>query len=172
MQRLSAFRFVDTVNRICWSSNWASEWRGKMTSSVAWLWADGSVWVFHKLLIYWNFLTQPSLGFTENGPRKGKYPVSLLDGSEQSWMPWLLSANEATETQITTWYNHGLKNITSETVVHRMLKHMGYNSRSPHQVPLLLDKKLRLLCRQTHWNWIKEHWKKCFLVCLDPYCKT
>ncbi len=29
-----------------------------------------------KLLIYWDFHAQPSLGFTENGPKKRKYPVS------------------------------------------------------------------------------------------------
>ncbi len=28
---------------------------------------DGLVWVFQKLLIYWDFHAQPSLGFTENG---------------------------------------------------------------------------------------------------------
>ncbi len=38
--------------------------------------ADGLVWVFQKLLIYWDFHTQPSLGFTENGLKKRKYPVS------------------------------------------------------------------------------------------------
>ncbi len=37
---------------------------------------DGLVWVFHKLLIYWDLHTQPSLEFTENGPKKRKYPVS------------------------------------------------------------------------------------------------
>ncbi len=29
-----------------------------------------------KQLIYWDFHAQPSLGFTENGPKKRKYPVS------------------------------------------------------------------------------------------------
>ncbi len=29
-----------------------------------------------KLLIYWDFNAQSSLGFTENGPKKRKYPVS------------------------------------------------------------------------------------------------
>ncbi len=29
-----------------------------------------------KLLIYWDFHAQPSLGFTENGPKNRKYPVS------------------------------------------------------------------------------------------------
>jgi len=32
--------------------------------------------VFQQLLIYWDFHAQPSLGFTENGPKKRKYPVS------------------------------------------------------------------------------------------------
>jgi len=32
--------------------------------------------IFFKLLIYWDFHAQPSLGFTENGPKKRKYPVS------------------------------------------------------------------------------------------------
>ncbi len=31
---------------------------------------------FHKLLIYWDFHSQPPLGFTENGPKKRKYLVS------------------------------------------------------------------------------------------------
>ncbi len=29
-----------------------------------------------KLLIYWDYYAQPSLGFPENGPKKRKYPVS------------------------------------------------------------------------------------------------
>ncbi len=29
-----------------------------------------------KLLIFWDFHAQPSLGFTENGPKNIKYPVS------------------------------------------------------------------------------------------------
>ncbi len=33
------------------------------------------VWVFQKLLIYWDFHTQPSLEFTENGLKKRKYLV-------------------------------------------------------------------------------------------------
>ncbi len=48
-----------------------------MTLNVEWLLvSDGLVWVFQKLLIYWDFHAQPSLGFTENGPKKRKYPVS------------------------------------------------------------------------------------------------
>ncbi len=43
---------------------------------------DGLVWVFQKLLIYWDFHTQPSLGFTEIGQKKRKYPVSGSCGDE------------------------------------------------------------------------------------------
>ncbi len=37
-----------------------------------------------KTGIYWNFHAQPSLGFTENGPKKRKYPVSgsCMDGND------------------------------------------------------------------------------------------
>ncbi len=56
------------------------------------------VWVFHKLLIYWDFHTQPSLGFTENGLKKRKYPVSsscvdenvlLMSEVRGEWTDWL-----------------------------------------------------------------------------------
>jgi len=39
----------------------------------------GTRWVVlvnQKLLIYWDFHAQPSLEFTENGPKNRKYPVS------------------------------------------------------------------------------------------------
>ncbi len=53
--------------------------------NVEWLLVpDGLVWVFQKLLIYWDFLTQPSLGFTENGLKKRKYPVSYNCGDENA----------------------------------------------------------------------------------------
>ena len=51
-----------------------------------------------KLLIYWDFHTQPSLGFTENGPKKRKYPVSgscvdenalLMSEVRGEWADWL-----------------------------------------------------------------------------------
>ncbi len=56
------------------------------------------VWVFQKLLIYWDFHAQPSLGFTENGPKKRKYPVSgscvdenvlLMSEDRGEWTDWL-----------------------------------------------------------------------------------
>ncbi len=60
--------------------------------------ADGLVWVFQKLLIYWDFQAQPSLGFTENGQKKIKYPVSgscvdenalLMSEVRGEWVDWL-----------------------------------------------------------------------------------
>ncbi len=56
------------------------------------------VWVFQKLLIYWDFHTQPSLVFTEYGPKKRKYPVSsscvnenalLMSEIREEWADWL-----------------------------------------------------------------------------------
>ncbi len=60
--------------------------------------SDGLVWVFQKLLIYWGFHTQSSLGFTENGPKKKTYPVSgscvdendlLMSEVGGEWADWL-----------------------------------------------------------------------------------
>ncbi len=60
--------------------------------------ADGLVWVFQKLLIYWDFHTQPSLVFTENDLKKRKYPVSgscvdenalLMSDVRGEWADWL-----------------------------------------------------------------------------------
>ncbi len=51
-----------------------------------------------KLLIYWDFHAQPSLEFTENGPKKRKYPVSgscvdenalLMSEVRGEWTDWL-----------------------------------------------------------------------------------
>jgi len=59
---------------------------------------DGLVWVFKKLLIYWDFHVQPSLEFIENGPTKRKYSVSgscvdenalLMSEIRGEWADWL-----------------------------------------------------------------------------------
>ncbi len=51
-----------------------------------------------RLLIYWDFHAQPSLGFTENGPKERKYPVSgscvdknalLMSEVRGEWTDWL-----------------------------------------------------------------------------------
>ncbi len=59
--------------------------------------ADGLVWVFQKLLIYWDFHAQPSLGFTENDLEKRNYPESsscveenaLMSEVRREWTDWL-----------------------------------------------------------------------------------
>ncbi len=70
-----------------------------MTLNVEWLLVpDGLVRVFQKLLIYRDFHAQPSLGFTENGLKKRKYPVSgscvdenalLMSEVREEWADWL-----------------------------------------------------------------------------------
>ncbi len=65
---------------------------------------------------------------------------------------------KATVTQITTRYNQGMQNTTSECTTRRTLKQMGYSSRRPHRVPLLSAKnrKRRLQFAQAHQNWTIE----------------
>ncbi len=62
---------------------------------------------------------------------------------------------KATVTQITTRYNQGMQNTISERTTHRTLKQMGFSSRKPYRVPLLLTKnrKQRLQFIQAHQNW-------------------
>ncbi len=130
---------------------------------------DELVWVFQKLLIYWDFHEQPSLGFTENGPKKRKYPVSgscgrkcLVDVRGQRRMGRLVRDDRKTTlTQINTRYNQGMQNTISEHTTHRTLKQMGYSSRRPHRAPLLSAKnrKRRLRFAQDHQNWTIEDWK-------------
>jgi len=55
--------------------------------------------LFQQLLIYWDFHAQPYLGFTENGPKKRKYPASgsslqgenalLMSEVRGEWPDWL-----------------------------------------------------------------------------------
>ncbi len=128
---------------------------------------DVLVWVLQKLLIYWDFHPQPSLGLTENGQKKRKYPVSgrrkcLVDVRGQRRMGRLFRDDrKATVTQITTRYNQGMQNTISERTTRRTLKQMGYSSRRPHRVLLLSAKnrKQRLRFAQAHQNWTIEDWK-------------
>ncbi len=72
------------------------------------------VWVFQKLLIYWDFHTQPSLGFTQNGPNKRKYPVSGIFVDVSALLmsevrgEWVRDDRKATVTQINTRYSQGM----------------------------------------------------------------
>ncbi len=129
--------------------------------------SDRLVWVFQKQLIYWDFHTQPSLGLTENGPKKRKYPVSgscmdenaLLIVRGQGRMGRLVRDDrKATVTQITTRYNQGMQKTISECTTRRTLKQMGYSSRRPHRVTLLSAKnrKRRLQFAQALQNWTIE----------------
>ncbi len=142
---------------------WLRKWNGCWCQT-------GLVWVFHKLQIYWDFHAQPSLGFTENGPKKRKYPVSTscvdempcwCQRSEENGQDWLEIDRKATVTQITTRYNQGMQNTISERTTHRTLKQMVYSSRRPHRVPLLSTKnrKWRLQFAQAQQNWKIEDCK-------------
>ncbi len=128
---------------------------------------DGLVWVFQKLLIYCDFHAQPSLGFTENGPIKRKYPASgscvdenvlLMSEVRGEWVDWL-DDRKATVTQITR-YNQGMQNTISEHTTRRTLKQMSYSSRRPHRVLLLSAKnRKRRLQFAPAQNWTIEDLK-------------
>ncbi len=137
---------------------------------MGWLFVpDGLVWVFQKLLIYWDFHAQPSLRFTGNGPKKRKYPVSgscvdenaLLMSEVRGDGRLVRDDRKATVTQITARYNQGMKNTISEHTTRRTLKQMGYSSKRPHRVTLLSAKngKQSLQFAQAHQNWTIEDWK-------------
>ncbi len=127
-----------------------------------------------KLLIYWDFHAQSSLGFTENGPKNVKYPASgscvdekcLVVRGQRRMGKLVKNYRKATVTQITTRYKQGMQNTISERTTCRILKQMGYSSRRPHRVPLLSAKnrKRRLQFAQAHQNWTIEDWKKNCLV--------
>lgn len=118
--------------------------RGRQTGS----WSDstaGRVWVHRKLLLYWDFHTQPSLGFTENTvvqeKTKRKYlergscvddntllmskvrgPHHLVDEVRDECADWLeLIKKKATIAVMTTCYTRVVRNphssipITSNT---------------------------------------------------------
>ncbi len=81
--------------------------------NVAWLLVPvGLVWVFQKLMIYWDFHTQTSLGFTENSPKKTKYPVTMPCWCQRS--EEILKLIERQRYSITTRYNRGLQKSISE----------------------------------------------------------
>ncbi len=128
------------------------------------------VWVFQKLLIYWDFHAQPSqcLQSLQKKVRKREN----IQWAAIVWMKmscWcqrrmgrlVRDDRKATVTQITTRYNQGMQNTISECTTRRTLKQMGYSSRRPHRVPLLSAKnrKRRLQFAQAHQNWTIEDCK-------------
>ncbi len=115
-------------------------------------------------LIYWDFHTQPSLGFTENGPNMVQLcgRKCLVDLRGQRRMDRLVRDDrKTTVTQLNTRYNQYLQNTISEHTTHRTLKQMDSSSRRPHRVPLRSDKNStrRIQFTQTHQNWTTEDWK-------------
>ncbi len=127
---------------------------------------DELVWVFQQLLIYWDFHTQPSLGFTENGQKQKISSERQLCGRKcpvdvRGQRRLVKDDRKATVTQRTTRYNQGMQNTISEHTTRRTLKQMGYSSRRPHRVPLLSAKnrKRRIQFTQTHQHWTIEDWK-------------
>ncbi len=139
---------------------------------------DGLVWVFQKLLIYWDFHTQPSLGFTENGPKRENIQWAAVVTKIPCWCQRRMGRlvrddRKATVTQIITRYNQGIKKTISERSTRRTMKQMDYSSRRPHRVPLLSAKnrKRRLQFTQAHQNWTIEDWKTLpGLLSLDFCC--
>lgn len=86
--------------------------------TVAWLLVlDGLVWIFQKMLIYYWFSPQPSLGLTENGQKIRKYPVSgsylgqnalMMSKERRARLLW------APGPQLTTCYNKSMQQSISE----------------------------------------------------------
>ncbi len=131
---------------------------------------DGLVWSFQKLLIYWDFHTQPSLGFYREWSEKEKISSErqlcgrkcLVEVRGQRRMGRLVRDDRKTTlTQINTRYNQGMQNTISEHTTHRTLKQMGYSLRRSHRVPLLSAKNRtrRIQFTQAHYNWTIEDWK-------------
>ncbi len=86
----------------------------------------------------------------------------LVDVRGQRRMGRLVNDDrKTTVTQITTRYNQGMQNTSSEHTTRRTLKQMSYSSRRPHRVPLLSAKnrKRRQQFTQAHQNWTIEDWK-------------
>ncbi len=98
-QQLNAFRQMWWRLAEVQTEHQKEEERGFKWLNMEWLLVpDGLVWVFQKLLIYWDFHAQPSIVFTENSPKKRKYPVSgscvdenalLMSKVRGEWADWL-----------------------------------------------------------------------------------
>ncbi len=144
---------------------------------------DGLVWVFKKLLIYWDFHAKPSLGVYREWSGKEKISSEqqlrgrkcLVDVRGQRRMGRLVRDDrKATITQIITRYNQGMQNTISERTTRQTLKQMVYSSRTPHRVPLLSAKnrKRRLQFTQAHqyWTIISTNWALFKRHSLPEYC--
>ncbi len=124
--------------------------------------------ILQKLPIYWDFHTQPSLGFYREWSEKEKISSErqlcgrkCLEVRGQRRMDRLVRDDrKATVTQITTRYNQHMQNTISERTTRRTLKQMDYSSRRPHRVPLLSAKnrKRRIQFTHAYQNWTTEDW--------------
>ncbi len=122
------FKWLWTWNGCWWQIGWSEYFKNCWSTEI--------------------FTHIPSLGFTENDPKKRKYPVSgscvdenaLLMSGQRRMGRLVRDDRKATVTQITTRYNQGMQNTISEHTTRRTLKQMGYSSRRPHRVPLLSAK--------------------------------
>ncbi len=131
---------------------------------------DGPVWVFQKLLIYWDFYAQPFTRVYREWSEKQKISSErqlcgrkcLVDVRVQRRKGRLVRDDrKATVTQITTHCNHGVQHTISERTKRWTLKQMGYSSTRLHRVSLLSTKnrKRRLNFAQAHQNCTIEDWK-------------
>lgn len=136
-QQLNVFRPVDIIKMTCSSSKWASAW----------------LLVPNRLMIYWDFPTQASLGLTENSPEKRKQPKSSSSLDENaSLMPKVRAEWPDLQlvTLITTHYGKDVQKSIPEHIAHPTLTQMSYSSRGPYWAPLLSGKN-RKLTRQSWW---------------------
>ncbi len=128
-QPINAFRHLDVV-KTTWTEHQNGEERGFKWLNVV-VGARRTGLSFQKLLIYWDFHTQPSLVFTR---MVWKREISseavcgwkcLVDVRGQRRMDRLVRDDrKTTVTQITTRYNQDLQNTISEHTTHRTLKQM------------------------------------------------
>ncbi len=141
----------------------------QVTLNVEWLLVpDGLVWVFHKLLIYWDFHAQPRVyrEWSEKEKISSEPQLwgrkCLVDVRGQRRMGRLVRDDtKATVTQITTRYSQDMQNTISKRTTPWTLKQMSNSSRRPHRVLLLSAKnrKRRVQFTQDHQNWTIEDWK-------------
>ncbi len=149
-----------------WLAEVQTEQKNGEERGFKWLWMWNGFWCQTGWSEYfkncWSIgilHTQPSLGFTENGPKKINIQWAAVVWTKMPcWGQRIMGRlvrddRKATVTQITTRYNQGMQNIISERTTRRTLKQMRYSSRRLHRVPLL-----SVQFPQAHQNW-RIDWK-------------
>ncbi len=122
---------------------------------MEWLFVpDGLVWVFKKLLSYWDFHAQPSVGFTDNGPKRENIQWAAVVWTKmpcwcQRRMGRLVRDDrKATVTQITTPYYQGMQKTISERTTCRTLRLQ--QKTTPGALLSAKNRKRRLQFSQAH----------------------